>query len=295
MRILAVDDEKLMLSALVSAINEAMPEAEVAAFRSGSSALEYFEDNKIDVAFLDIRMRGMDGLELARKLLEMDPSLNIIFCTGYDEYISEAFREIRCNGYITKPVDADTVRKELAHLRTPIAAEDVGKTGKSGLAAGVNGSGTDNAVGAGAAAGADSAAAGRSASGSSVNGRHRVRFQCFGYFAAYIDDEPIKFSSAKTLELLAYLVNAGGGTVTNQEILTYLWDDDEEHESYLKKLRKDLIETLTAYGCEDILVRQWGGMSLRTDKVDCDYYDWKKNNPGKYEGDYMKQYYWTVY
>lgn len=259
MRILAVDDEKLMLSALVSAINEAMPEAEVAAFRSGSSALEYFEDNKIDVAFLDIRMRGMDGLELARKLLEMDPSLNIIFCTGYDEYISEAFREIRCNGYITKPVDADTVRKELAHLRTPIAA------------------------------------AGRGASGSSVNGRHRVRFQCFGYFAAYIDDEPIKFSSAKTLELLAYLVNAGGGTVTNQEILTYLWDDDEEHESYLKKLRKDLIETLTAYGCEDILVRQWGGMSLRTDKVDCDYYDWKKNNPGKYEGDYMKQYYWTVY
>lgn len=304
MRILAVDDEKLMLSALVSAINEAMPEAEVAAFRSGSSALEYFEDNKIDVAFLDIRMRGMDGLELARKLLEMDPSLNIIFCTGYDEYISEAFREIRCNGYITKPVDADTVRKELAHLRTPIAAEDVGKTGKGGLAGGFEtaevGAGAGGTACAGAdagsvAAGTDSVAAGAGASGSSVNGRHRVRFQCFGYFAAYIDDEPIKFSSAKTLELLAYLVNAGGGTVTNQEILTYLWDDDEEHESYLKKLRKDLIETLTAYGCEDILVRQWGGMSLRTDKVDCDYYDWKKNNPGKYEGDYMKQYYWTVY
>lgn len=292
MKILAVDDEKLMLSALVSAINEAMPEAEVAAFRSATSALEYFEDNKIDVAFLDIRMRGMDGLELARKLLEMDPTLNIIFCTGYDEYISEAFREVRCNGYITKPVDADTVRRELSHLRTPIAAEDVGKKGTNSEAAGNSGNGA-----AGNAAGNGTAGAGSEDvnEGSIANNRHRVRFQCFGYFAAYIDDEPIKFSSVKTLELLAYLVNAGGGMVTNQEILTYLWDDDEEHESYLKKLRKDLIETLTAYGCEDIIVRQWGGMSLRTDKVDCDYYDWKKNNPGKYEGDYMKQYYWTVY
>ncbi len=43
------------------------------------------------------------------------PDINIIFCTGYDEYISEAFREIRCNGYISKPVDAEQVKEELSH------------------------------------------------------------------------------------------------------------------------------------------------------------------------------------
>lgn len=257
MRILAVDDEKLMLEALTGAIKEAMPDALLAQFRSAKEALEYADENEIDVAFLDIRMRGMDGLELARKLLEKYPSLNVIFCTGYDEYISEAFREIRCNGYITKPVDAESVRKELSCLRAPL---DSAKSEKN-----------------------------------TTEMTHKVRFQCFGYFAAYIDDEPIRFGSAKTLELLAYLVNAGGGVCTNQEIITYLWEDDEEHESYLKKIRKDLIDTLAKYGCDDIICRQWGGMSIRTDKVECDYYEWKKNNVGKFEGDYMKQYYWTVY
>lgn len=264
MNILAVDDEKLMLGALVDSIHEAAPEASVAEFRNAKDALEYAESNAVDVAFLDIRMRGMDGLELAKRLMAMNPSLNVIFCTGYDEYISEAFREVRCNGYITKPVDAESVKKELGHLRTPLKTEDS-----------ANGEGEHQA--------------------DKKDSKSRVRLQCFGYFAAFIDDEPIRFGSAKTLELLAYLVNACGGTCTNQDIITYLWDDDDEHDSYLKKLRKDLTETFEKYGCGDVICRQWGGMSIRTDKVECDYYEWKKHNTGKYVGDFMKQYYWVEY
>ena len=97
------------------------------------------------------------------------------------------------------------------------------------------------------------------------------------------------------MELLAYLINARGGVCTNQEIMTYLWDDDDPHDSYFKKLRKDLFETLASYGCEDIVYKSWGGMGINKELVDCDFYTWLENNDGEYTGDYMKQYPWTEY
>ena len=126
MRILAVDDEKLMLSALVSAINEAMPEAEVAAFRSGSSALEYFEDNKIDVAFLDIEMGDISGVDFAKKIKKEYPKANIIFTTGYSNYQGEAFA-MHASGYILKPVTKNKVEQELDNLRYPVEPVKSGK------------------------------------------------------------------------------------------------------------------------------------------------------------------------
>lgn len=246
MKILAVDDEKLMLGALENAITEAAPGAEICSFRKGADGLAFARDNRIDVAFLDIRMRGMDGLELARELLNLYPELNVVFCTGYDDYIAEAFRDIRCNGYITKPVDAEQVKKEMSHLRIPLSCKE----------------------------------------------KKKVRFQCFGHFEAFVNEKPMEFRRSKTKELLAYLVSAGGAVCSNQEIKVYLWEDDANHESYLKKLRRDLIETLEEHGCADILYRKRAGMGIRSDRVECDYYDWKKENGGKYMGDYMTQYSW---
>lgn len=247
MRIIAVDDEKLMLDALTSSIMEAAPQAEVYSFRRASSALEFAKDNVIDVAFLDIRMRGMDGLELGKQLLKLHPEINLIFCTSYDEYISEAFREIRCNGYITKPVDAGQIAKELEHLRVPL-----------------------------------------------VLNNNRITLRCMGYFEVFLDGEPLKFENQKTKEFLAYLVDACGGICNNQEIIAHLWEDDSNHDSYFKKIRKDLVDTFGKYDCEDIIYRQRGGLGINVDKVNCDYYDWRKTNPGKKKPDeYMTQYDWA--
>lgn len=120
MYILAVDDERLMLDALTESIHKAAPEDTVFSFRKSSEALEFAKTHPIDVAFLDIRMRGMDGLELGKALLQLFPAINLIYCTSFDEYISDAFRQIRCNGYITKPVDAQMIKVELEHLRKPL-------------------------------------------------------------------------------------------------------------------------------------------------------------------------------
>lgn len=249
MTILAVDDEQLLLIALENAIREAVPDANVISCRKAADALAYAENNHIDVAFLDIQMRGMDGLALAKKMLEIDPRINIIFCTGYDEYVSEAFRDVRCNGYITKPVDVQKVLQEMQHLRVPLAPAAPKK----------------------------------------------VRFQCFGNFEVFVNGEPMQFERTKTKELLAYLVNASGAICTNNEIIVNLWDDDDDHYSYYKKLRLDLLATLERYGCSDILYRQRNGIGIATDMVDCDYYTWKKNNSGRYPGEYMKQYLWSSY
>ena len=67
MKILAVDDEKLALEVLESTILEVVPGGDVFSFRKPLEAIEFAENTPIDIAFLDIKMRGMNGLELAKK------------------------------------------------------------------------------------------------------------------------------------------------------------------------------------------------------------------------------------
>ena len=68
MNIIAVDDEKLALETLTDSILKVMPDRAVHGFRKPEEALEFARENRCDVAFLDIKMRGMTGLELAMQL-----------------------------------------------------------------------------------------------------------------------------------------------------------------------------------------------------------------------------------
>ena len=71
---IAVDDEELMLHALVRAISASPDMKEVVKFSNPEKALDYVKENFIDVAFLDINMRGMGGIALAEKILELRPN-----------------------------------------------------------------------------------------------------------------------------------------------------------------------------------------------------------------------------
>jgi two-component SAPR family response regulator len=119
MRILCLDDEPLALKMLEAAIREAKSDAEVTAFRKQADLLEDAKQNGCDVAFLDIHMRGMNGVELAKKLKEINPKMNIIFVTGFSEYTGDAMR-LHASGYIMKPVTKEKVVAELSDLRFPI-------------------------------------------------------------------------------------------------------------------------------------------------------------------------------
>lgn len=119
MKILMVDDEKLVLSIEEKRVTNVLPDAEIYSFNKSSDALEFAEKNKIDVAFLDINMSMIDGVTMAKHLQDIYPNINIIFCTGYDEYMSDAF-DMYCSGYLLKPVTEEKIKNAIAHLRYPV-------------------------------------------------------------------------------------------------------------------------------------------------------------------------------
>ena len=113
---IAVDDEALMLRALVQAISVSPDITGVFKFSDCEKALDYVNENSIDVAFLDINMRGMGGLVLAEKIVAIQPDCKIVFCTGYDEYAIPAFK-LHASGYLMKPISAEDVQGEIDNIK----------------------------------------------------------------------------------------------------------------------------------------------------------------------------------
>lgn len=248
MNIIAVDDEELALEGLLDAIRQAAPEAEVHGFSYPEDALAFADGHPCAVAFLDVEMAELDGVELAEQLKARNPDVNIIFATGFDQYRGAAF-DLHASGYLTKPITAEKVRRELQELRRPIPE------GK------------------------------------------RIRVQAFGNFEVYLDGKPMVFRYSKTKELFAYLVDQKGALCTNREIIAALFPDNENHDSYLRSLRKDLTDTLDGAGCGAVLARQRSRLAVVPERIDCDYYDWCALRRGEvlYRGEYMAQYSWGEY
>ena len=119
MLFLAVDDENLQLNKLVDTLKAADPRCEVLSFNNPLVALEAVKQVKIDVAFLDIEMGGMNGVELGKRLKQLNPNINIIFVTGYDQYAIDAY-SMHASGYLTKPVSVERIKAELSNLRYPM-------------------------------------------------------------------------------------------------------------------------------------------------------------------------------
>jgi two-component SAPR family response regulator len=112
---IAVDDEVLMLGALVTAIEASPDITEVNKFSDCEKALEFVKEKSVDIAFLDINMRGMGGLALAEKILAASPDCKIVFCTGYEEYAIPAFK-LHASGYLLKPISAEDVQAEINNI-----------------------------------------------------------------------------------------------------------------------------------------------------------------------------------
>ena len=253
MNIIAVDDEKLALEAVLSAIHKCNEGAEVHGFRSGTEAETYVQEHGCDVAFLDIEMRDSSGIDLAKRLMAINPTINIIFTTGYGEFAGTAF-DLHASGYIMKPITVEKIQKELGALRF-----DVNKPKE----------------------------------------KKRLVAKTFGNFEVFIDGYPVKFKYSKSKELLAYLIDRNGALCTTQELLTILWEDEDEmgnHTSYFKNVRSDLLTILEQAGLSDVIVRQRGGIGILPDRISCDYYDFLAGDAAakaQYQGEYMVQYSWS--
>lgn len=124
-RILVVDDEKIIREGAAKVIAKCEPNAEIVVCDSGKEALKEAKKEPFDIAFCDIEMPEMDGIALAKRLKKVTPGMNIIFSTAYPQYTGEAMK-LHASGYINKPLTAAKVEKELADLRHPIEDEDAG-------------------------------------------------------------------------------------------------------------------------------------------------------------------------
>ena len=104
-KILIVDDEPPMVEVLTEALKRNLPKYDVTGAFSGEEALSVFKKGKYAVVITDIRMPGMDGFEVARRMLSIDPDQVIMTFTGYAS--REAARESLAAGalyYYTKPI-----------------------------------------------------------------------------------------------------------------------------------------------------------------------------------------------
>ena len=249
MKILLVDDEQLQLLRLERACKKVLPDATYFSYTNPINALEEQENNKIDLAFLDIEMPKINGIQLAKKLKKNNPGIKIIFVTAYNEYALEAFK-VHASGYITKPVNESKIQDEINELGNVIELKPTKK----------------------------------------------LQIKCFGNFEVFHNGEPVRFSYKKSKEAFAYLVDREGSAINVNELNAILWEED--HPSYLRNLIADIQSTLNSIGAEDVFIKRHNECYIDVSKVDCDAYEYKKDNPDAvrmYRGEYMIQYSWPCF
>ncbi len=121
----------------------------------------------------------------------------------------------------------------------------------------------------------------------------------FGEFDLFVDGTPVSFPRAKAKELLAYLIDRQGGSVTRPSVFAALWEDepyDRSRQKYLDVVIRSLRDTLSAVGAGELLVVQKGTLRIRPELLDCDLYRFMGGDVdaiNAYRGEYMNAYSWA--
>lgn len=119
MNIIAIDDELDSLLFFTSCLVD-MNDVSINIFQSKyNEALNYVKTHKVDIAFLDIVMPEISGIELARKFIENDNNIKIVFTTGYVQNIDTIKEEFKANllGFFYKPYDSMQMKKLIVKAR----------------------------------------------------------------------------------------------------------------------------------------------------------------------------------
>lgn len=123
LRVLAVDDERPSLDELSYLLEQSALVDEVEVAPSATEALRLLQREGFDAALVDIKMPGLDGLELARVLGRFAHPPGIVFVTAFDAHAVEAF-DVGAAGYLLKPVDGARLDRVLRRIAARGAEED---------------------------------------------------------------------------------------------------------------------------------------------------------------------------
>lgn len=122
MRVLVVDDEEPARARLRRLLEDSGEHEVVAEAGDGAAAIREAYAHKPDLALLDVRMPGTDGLEAAHHMAAMEPPPAIVFCTAYGDHALEAF-EAQAIDYLVKPVRRERLGRALAAARRTTRAQ----------------------------------------------------------------------------------------------------------------------------------------------------------------------------
>ena len=118
--VIMVDDNKSILSDSLPVLEEVMPSAVITGFIWPQEALDYAKTNRIALAILDIELGTASGLDLSRRLLEINPLTNVVFLTAYPDYALDAWAT-EASGFVVKPLTPERLRDQLKKLRYPFS------------------------------------------------------------------------------------------------------------------------------------------------------------------------------
>lgn len=116
--VIIVDDIKPIVLGALPVLEEVMPYAAVTGFTRPADAIEYAKANRVALAFLDIELGSVSGLDLCRTLLEINPRTNVVYLTAYSDYAFDAWNTDAV-GFLLKPITPDGVREQLKKMRYP--------------------------------------------------------------------------------------------------------------------------------------------------------------------------------
>lgn len=129
--------------------------------------------------------------------------------------------------------------------------------------------------------------------------KRRIEIKTFGGFDLYVDGQLVRFGRAKSKELLAYLVDRRGLSVTTGEAYAALFEDAQDTlsgKSYFRTIVHEMINGLKKAGADEILQKGHNSYAVIPEKFDCDYYRFLQGDPAAvnaFQNDYMLSYSWA--
>ena len=121
----------------------------------------------------------------------------------------------------------------------------------------------------------------------------------FGNFTLLYDNKVIKFSRAKSLEFLAYLIYKNGSSVKTKELISVLWDSQADSARYgasLRNLIVDVKQSLAELEIQKFFITEYNNFRINPEVVQCDYYDFlagDRKAKRSFAGEFMSQYKWA--
>lgn len=234
MNIILIDDVQEDLEALETSVKEIIKDADINSFSREREAIRYAKTAPVDIIFLEIQMKRIDGITIAKRLSERYPRVNIIFCTGSLDYTMEAL-DVYCSAYLVKPITPEKIADAMKHLRySNDGARAVSTSNESAL----------------------------------------LRVVKNGVFEAYdADGNILKFKRTRSKELLEILVDLRGKPISTRDLVEMMWAGQEEpyneqNRDYLYKLFGDLKKTLQTCDAVDLLKKVYNGHCIDVSRID---------------------------